>query len=142
MTFAFANEETHRLNQDALAPKHLLLGLLRDDSVNAVKLLRNAGAEPQQLRSNLQTSMTSIPERDRPGSFLPVLAVLKVIENAIHEARDLGHRYIGTEHLLLGILRDENSRASESLAAQGVTYDEARSALDTMIERGEHIPEA
>src|SRR3970282_683903 len=103
----YAREEAERLQNDYLGTEHLLLGTLREEDGIPVAVLRKMGIDIEQLRMeverNLPASGNTLTFGDIP--FTP--RAKKVLEYAVEEARLLGHSYIGSEHLLLGLIREE-----------------------------------
>ena len=123
---AFAREESHRLHHEYVGTEHILLGLLRDDEGVAAAALLNLGFKPD-------TSRKMLDEIVRPGRApsgnqdLPYTSrAKKALELSMAEARDLNHNYLGTEHLLIGLLREEQGIAAQVLMHQGLTVDAVR----------------
>ena len=124
-----AVEHARQLNHSTVQPGDLLLGLLADPQALAPQILARLGADPDAIRSTLQQTGDGAPV------VIPVEpATRTALGKALSEAIGLGHNYIGTEHLLLGILNDPNSEASQTLAAAGVTLDAARATLRQIVE--------
>jgi hypothetical protein len=124
-----AVEHARRLDHPAVRPADLLLGLLTDPQALAVQVVTRLEADPAAIRSNLEQTGEGAP------TVIPVEpATRTALAKALNEAIGLGHNYIGTEHLLLGILSDPSSDASRALAAQGITLDAARDVLRQIIE--------
>lgn len=120
-----AQEEAQRLNHSYVGTEHLLLGLAREDEGVAAKVLINLGINLGKLRQAVEFGMgrTEKPATSETGL---TTGAKKVIELAIDEARRLGHNYIGTEHLLLGLLREGEGTAAKVLDSLGVTLEQAR----------------
>jgi ATP-dependent Clp protease ATP-binding subunit ClpC len=123
---AMAREEAIRLQHDYVGTEHILLGLIREGEGVAAAVLNN-------LNVDLETVQEKVEESVRRGKATIALGELpytsrakKVLEFAMAEARELNHSYVGTEHLLLGLLREEKGIAAEVLGQLGVTLDEAR----------------
>ncbi|TQS21404.1 Clp protease N-terminal domain-containing protein [Microbispora sp. KK1-11] len=124
-----AVEHARRLDHPAVRPTDLLLGVLGDPHALAVQMITRLGADPDTIRSGLRQTGDGAPV------VIPVEpATRTALGKALSEAVGLGHNYIGTEHLLLGILNDPNSEASQALATAGVTLDAAREALRRIVE--------
>ena len=100
-----AQEEALRLNHNYIGTEHLLLGLVREENGVAVKVLRELGVEPGQV---IRAIERTVGRGERAPFGKPTLAprTKRVIELAVDEARLMGHHYIGTEHLLLGLVRE------------------------------------
>ncbi len=123
---AMAREEAIRLHHDYVGTEHILLGLIREGEGVAAAVLTNLSVDLEQLQERIEDSV-------RPGKATIALGELpytsrakKVLEFAMAEARELNHSYVGTEHLLLGLLREEKGIAAEVLNQLGVTLEEAR----------------
>ncbi len=120
-----AQDEAQRFNHVYIGTEHLLLGVLRVEDGLATRVLRELGVELPRVR----TAVEFIMQRgDRPvaGEVGLTPAAKRVIELAIDEARRLGHRYIGTQHLLLGLVREGEGVAAGVLESLGVTLDTVR----------------
>jgi hypothetical protein len=116
----------------AITVGHLLLGILDDQNTLAVKAIRVTGADPAELRQAVRARLGdgTGDARDR----VPIGAsARRCLEAALTEALELGHNYIGTEHLLLGILRDRTDVAAEVLRDAGVRLDAARTAVRELL---------
>ncbi len=124
-----AAEHARRLEHPAVRPADLLLGLLADPQALAVQVVTRLGGDPETIRSGLRETGDGAP------TVIPVEpATRAALAKALSEAVGLGHNYVGTEHLLLGILHDPDSDAGAALAMAGVTLDPARDALRQIIE--------
>ncbi|MDT5009838.1 MAG: hypothetical protein QOH57_1455 [Mycobacterium sp.] len=124
-----AVEHARHLEHPAVRPADLLLGLLADPQALAVQVVTRLGGDTEAIRSELQVTGGGAPV------VIPVEPATRVaLAKALSEAIGLGHNYIGTEHLLLGILNDPNSDASRALATVGVTLDAARATLRQIVE--------
>jgi len=130
---ALAQDEAKRLNHDYLGPEHILLGLIREGEGVAVEVLRNFDIDLESLKLDIEKE---IP----PGGNLAILGNVpftphskKVLELAVEEARNMGHNYIGTEHLLFGLIREEESIASRILAKLGVTLERAKKEVINIL---------
>ena len=119
-----AREEAERLGHDYVGTEHILLALLRDDVV--VKLISALGAEPTKLRAAIEFGVT--PRSARVvGTDLPFTGPAKVVlELAMREARELDDSQVGTEHLFLGLVREDYGVAAQALAQSGIRIDAAR----------------
>jgi len=120
-----AQEEAQRLNHNYIGTEHILLGLVREEDGVAAKVLVNLGAGLGKVRSAVEFI---IGRGEKPGTGEIGLTprAKRVIELAIDEARHLGHNYIGTEHLLLGLLREGEGVAAGVLDSLGITLERAR----------------
>jgi hypothetical protein len=120
-----AQDEAQRFRHNYIGTEHLILGLLRVDDCTAVTVLRNLGAEPAKVRTAVEFI---IGRGDRPVVAEVGLTprAKRVIELAIDEARRVDHHYIGTEHLLIGIVREGQGVAAGVLEPLGVNFDTVR----------------
>lgn len=130
---ALANLEAVRLKHDSLMPVHILLGLLAKGGNVSSLVLRNLNVDIEELREAAAKSVS--PGREAPHmAKLPQAAGTKeVIEFAIDEARKLGHQYVGTEHLLLGLLREGHDPPAQLLAQRGVKIERLREEVLTLL---------
>ena len=121
-----ARGEAHRLHHDDLNTEHLLLGLLQDGNGRAAKLLRRRAIDFDQLRSEIEKLARPGPS-PASGSPLPFTSGLKkALEFSMGEAANLGHRHIGTEHLLLGLIHENKGIAWRVLSNLGVKLEDVR----------------
>jgi ATP-dependent Clp protease ATP-binding subunit ClpC len=120
-----AEEEAQRFQHSYIGTEHLILGLMREPEDIAVKVLRNLGVEPDQVRSAVEF-IIGRGDRIVLGEAGLTPRAKKVIELAIDEARSLNHDYIGTEHLLLGLVREGEGIAAGVLESLGVNWKKAR----------------
>jgi carboxymethylenebutenolidase len=123
---AMAREESARLHHEYTGTEHLLLGLIREGEGVAITVIQNLGIDPDALRE--QVELTIQAGRSRViGPDLPYTSrAKKALELSMSEAREMGHSYVGTEHLLLGLVREEKGIAAQLLIAAGVTLEAAR----------------
>lgn len=121
----FAQDEAQRFNHDYIGTEHLLLGLVREDSGVAARVLDHMNVELAKVRMAIEFI---IGRGDRPvvGEVGLTPSAKRVIELAMDESRGLGHNYIGTEHLLLGLVREGDGIAAGVLESLGVSPDRVR----------------
>ena len=130
-----AQDEAQRFSHTYIDTEHILLGLVREDEGVAAKVLISLGVGLNKIRSALESTMGR-SEKPSSGEIGLTPAAKKVIEIAIDEARHLGHNYIGTEHLLLGVLRGGTGIATEVLSSFGVTLEKARAETVHVLSQG------
>lgn len=118
----YAQQEAKRLGHDMIGPEHILLGLLREEDSVAIKILKNLSIDLNELRKEVE-------RRSRQGSNTLLLDISpnpdkyqKIIDYSKEEAKRLKHNYVGTEHILLALLRDNNNMAGAALANFQVNY--------------------
>jgi len=130
-----AQEEARNLNHSYIGTEHILLGLVREEEGVAARVLTNLGIGLGKVRSAVEFI---IGRGEKPGSGETGLTprAKKVIELAIDEARQMGHNYIGTEHLLLGLLREGEGVASSVLDSFGITLEKARGETQHVLTQG------
>src|SRR5262249_6412401 len=123
-----AQEEAQRFNHNYIGTEHLLLGLVREGEGIAAKVLTNLGVQLDHVRSGVEFI---IGRGDRPveGDIGLTPRAKKVIELSVDEARRLNHHYIGTEHLLLGLVREGEGIAAGVLESLGVSLDKVRAQV-------------
>ena len=130
-----AQEEAERFNHSYIGTEHILLGLVREDEGVAAKVMTNLGVSLSKLRSSVELTMGR-GEKPSSGEVGLTPRAKRVIELAIDEARQLGHTYIGTEHLLLGLLREGAGVAAGVLDTFGVTLERARAEAIRFLSQG------
>jgi bifunctional DNase/RNase len=127
-----AQEEAHRLNHNYIGTEHLLLGLIHEDNGVAARVLRQLGANPRAVRERLE-QVVGRGQRAMYGKLSLTPRVKRIIELGVDEARRLGHHYIGTEHLLLGLIREGEGVAIDTLKGFGISLEKVRSQLSQIL---------
>lgn len=131
-----ANHEAHRLRREYIDTEHVLLGLVSEDLGVAVKLLKRLSIEPRAIRLEIEKNSEIGSDPGIMTGKLPQTARLKkVIEYATEEARDLSHKYVGTEHLLLGLMREHQGLAAQILTNLGLELEELRTEVRSEVLR-------
>ena len=123
---AMAREEAIRLQHDYVGTEHILLGLIREGEGVAAAVLQNLSVDLDQIHERVEESVRKGKATIALGELPYTSRAKKVLEFAMAEARDFNHSYVGTERLLLGLLREEKGIAAQVLNSLGVTLDEAR----------------
>ena len=130
----YSQDEAKRLNHDQITPEHVLLGLLHEPESIAVKALRNLKVDLDKLKIELETSMTKSTSTTKLFGQVPSSPrVQKLISFSAEEAKAFGHNYIGTEHLLLGILREENGIAYNVLTSLGIELNSLKQEIMKIV---------
>jgi ATP-dependent Clp protease ATP-binding subunit ClpC len=127
-----AQEEAQRFNHNYIGTEHLLLGLVREGDGVAAKVLSNLGVELSKVRSAVEF-IIGRGERQHVGEIGLTPRAKKVIELAVDEARRLSHHYIGTEHVLLGLVREGEGIAASVLESLGVNLERVRAETTRIL---------
>ena len=127
VVLARAREEAMRLQHARVDTEHLLLGLVREGQGIAATVLRNLDVDLSEIPRKIEALVPKGATTSHAGPDLPYTGpAKKVLELAMTEARELNHSYVGTEHLLLSLLREGKGVAAQVLTAAGVTLDTVR----------------
>jgi ATP-dependent Clp protease ATP-binding subunit ClpC len=128
---ALANQEAQRFKHTCIGTEHILLGLVEEGSGVGANVLKNLGVDLRGVVLAVEKLTRSGPDNalDTKGRLSQTVDAKKVIEFAIGESGRLGHNYVGTEHLLLGLLGVEDSTASRVLVNLGIVLGDAREEL-------------
>jgi ATP-dependent Clp protease ATP-binding subunit ClpC len=133
-----ANQEAQRFNHEYIGTEHILLGLIKEGSGVGANVLKNLDIDLRKIRLEVEKIVQRGPEQIIAGKLPQTPRAKKVIEYAVEEARLLNHNYVGTEHLLLGLLREGEGLAAQILMNLGLTLTEVREELLNMLG---HFPE-
>jgi ATP-dependent Clp protease ATP-binding subunit ClpC len=131
-----ANQEALRFNQKYIGTEHLLLGLIREGSGVAVTVLNNLHVDLNQVQVEVEKLIQTGPDPVTVGKLPQTPRTKKVIEYAFEEARGFNHNYVGSEHILLGLLREREGIAGQVLCNLGVNLEAARSQILSLLGRG------
>src|SRR4051794_32837600 len=136
-----AREEAARLHHEYVGTEHILLGLIREGEGVAAAVLTNLNVDLEDIQQKIEETVKKGKAAAAAGPDLPYTSrAKKVLELAMTEARELNHSYVGTEHLLLGLLREEKGIAAQVLTDAGVNLEQSRA--ETLRLRGSDIPQA
>jgi len=135
---AMAREEAIRLQHDYVGTEHVLLGLIREGEGVAAAVLTNLAADLDEIQRLVEQHVRKGKSTATIGELPYTSRAKKVLEYAMAEARELNHSYVGTEHLLLGLLREEKGLAAKVLGELGIGLEEARS--ETLKLLGTEMP--
>src|SRR5262245_34614060 len=124
-----ANEEAKRFCHEYIGTEHILLGLVKVGSGVAANVLKNLDIDLRKIRLEVEKIVQAGPDMIVMGRLPQTPRAKKVIEYAIEEARNLNHSYVGTEHLLLGLLREQEGVAAYVLRSFGMTLERLRTEV-------------
>src|SRR6476619_5391557 len=137
---AMAREEAARLHHEYVGTEHILLGLIREGEGVAAAVLQNLSVDLDDIQQKIEDTVKKGKAAQATGPDLPYTSrAKKVLELAMGEARELNHSYVGTEHLLLGLLREEKGIAAQVLTDAGVNLDAAKA--ETLRLLGTEMPQ-
>src|SRR5437899_1810947 len=130
---ALANQEAQRFNHEYIGTEHILLGLVKEGSGVGANVLKNLDGDLRKVRLEVKKLVKSGPDMVTMGKLPQTPRAKKVIEYAIEEARNLNHNYVGTEHLLLGLLREHDGVAAQVLMNLGLKLEEVREEVLNLL---------
>ncbi|MDG2476461.1 MAG: ATP-dependent Clp protease ATP-binding subunit [Phycisphaerales bacterium] len=133
---ALANQEAQRFNHEYIGTEHILLGLVKEGSGVGANVLKALEIDLRKVRLEVEKLVKSGPEMVTMGKLPQTPRAKKVLEYAIEEARHLNHNYVGTEHLLLGLLREQDGVAAQVLMNLGVKLEEGREEVLNLLGAG------
>jgi ATP-dependent Clp protease ATP-binding subunit ClpC len=137
---AMAREEAARLHHEYVGTEHILLGLIREGEGVAAAVLQNLSVDLDEIQQKIEETVKKGKAAQTTGPDLPYTSrAKKVLELAMSEARELNHSYVGTEHLLLGLVREEKGIAAQVLTDAGVNLEAARA--ETLRLLGTEMPQ-
>jgi len=128
-----AKEEARRFNHDYIGTEHILLGLIREGEGVAAAVLEKLGLDLQTIRLEVEKVVQPGPTTQILGDIPFTPRAKKALELAAEEARSLGHNYIGTEHILLGIIREGESVASQVLLNLGLDLERVKNEIMSVL---------
>ena len=131
-----AKEEAKRFNHDYIGTEHILLGLIREGEGVASAVLQNMGLSLDKIRLEIEKLVQAGPATVVSGDIPFTPRAKRVVELSMEEARGLGHNYIGTEHLLLGLLREGEGVAAQVLLSLGLDLDKVRNEVLELLGQG------
>src|ERR1700712_3001223 len=134
---ALANQEAQRFNHEYIGTEHILLGLVKEGSGVGANVLKNLDVDLRKVRLEVEKLVKSGPEMVTMGKLPQTPRAKKVIEYAIEEARNLNHNYVGTELLLLGLLREHDGVAAQVLMNLGLKLEEVREEVLNLLGAGQ-----
>jgi ATP-dependent Clp protease ATP-binding subunit ClpC len=128
-----ANQEAQRFNHEYIGTEHILLGLVKEGSGVAANVLKNLDIDLRKIRLEVEKIVQAGPDMVTMGKLPQTPRAKKVIEYSIEEARNLGHNYVGTEHLLLGLLREQEGVAAQVLMNLGLKLEDVREEVLNLL---------
>ncbi len=131
-----ANQEAQRFNHEYIGTEHILLGLVKEGSGVAANVLKNLDVDLRKIRLEVEKLVQSGPEMVTMGKLPQTPRAKKVIEYSMEEARNLNHNYVGTEHILLGLLREQEGVAAQVLMNLGLKLDDVREEVLNLLGHG------
>jgi ATP-dependent Clp protease ATP-binding subunit ClpC len=135
---SLAHQEAERMRHNYIGTEHLLLGLIREEGGVAGRVLRELGLEPERVQEIVER--LAGPGQNRGGKLDLAPGTQQVLEYAVEEARRMGHHYIGTEHLLLGLVRFGEGVALDVLRKLGVTPEQIRRQTRRVLQESTASP--
>jgi len=138
---ALANQEAQRFNHEYIGTEHILLGLVKEGSGVGANVLKNLDVDLRKVRLEVEKLVKAGPEMVTMGKLPQTPRAKKVIEFAIEEARNLNHNYVGTEHLLLGLLREHDGVAAQVLMNLGLKLEQVREEVLNLLGAGNDTDE-
>ncbi len=136
---AIANQEVQRFNHEYIGTEHILLGLIKEGSGTGAAVLKNLGVDIEKMQLEMEQlfKLKGRPDKVTMDKQSPTPLAKKVIEYAIEEARSLNHKYIGTEHILLGLLRESEGIAAQVLVNLGLSIERVRMEILKLLNQQE-----
>ncbi|KAA5547131.1 ATP-dependent Clp protease ATP-binding subunit [Roseiconus nitratireducens] len=131
-----ANQEAQRFNHEYIGTEHILLGLVKEGSGVAANVLKNLDVDLRKIRLEVEKLVQSGPEMVTVGKLPQTPRAKKVIEYSMEEARNLNHSYVGTEHILLGLLREQEGVAAQVLMNLGLKLEDVREEVLNLLGHG------
>src|SRR6056297_3726916 len=129
----YAREEAQKLNYDFIGTEHVLLGLLREGASIGVIVLRRLKANISNLKSNVEAYLLKENEPNANHEIQLTPRAKRVLELAVNEAEKMGHNFVGTEHILLGLILEGNGIAANVLSKFNLTAEKIRSEIVNLL---------
>ena len=131
-----ANQEAQRFNHEYIGTEHVLLGLANEGSGVAENVLKNLNVDPRKIRLEVEKLLLSRADEVTIGRPSPTSRAKKAIEYAMEEARQLSHDFVGAEHILLGLLREQEGVAAQVLMNLGLKFATVREKVVELLSHG------
>lgn len=133
---ALANKEAQQFNHDYIGSEHILLGLLEEGTGVGANVLKNLNVDSRALRREVEKLTKNGPAVVALGRLPQTPKAKKVLEHAIVESGRLNHNYVGTEHLLLGLLHERDAVAAKALVNLGLNLEQLRKEVLDLLGAG------
>jgi ATP-dependent Clp protease ATP-binding subunit ClpC len=130
---SLAHEEALRLRHEYVGSEHILLGLLNEGEGAAIAALKHMGVDPREMRKRIEEGIRPGKGSAQTAELPYTSAAKKTLESAWAAARDLDREDIGTEHLLIGLVREAKGITAQVLVSFGVTLERARTVLSRVL---------
>jgi ATP-dependent Clp protease ATP-binding subunit ClpC len=137
---ALANQEAQRFNHEYIGTEHILLGLVKEGSGVGATVLKNVSVDTKSLRREVEKRIGKGRDMVSMGKLPQTPRAKKIVEYAIDESKSLNHNYVGTEHILLGLLREEEGTAAQILTSLGLKLEDIRYEVLSLLEAVEEKP--
>jgi ATP-dependent Clp protease ATP-binding subunit ClpA len=137
-----AKHAAQRLNHEYIGTEHILLGLVEEGSGVAANVLKSLDVSLRKVRKEVEKIVMAGPDAVTMTKLPQTPRAKKVIEYAVEEARSLNHNYVGTEHLLLGLLREQEGIAAQVLLNLGLNLQDVRQEVLNLLGVGMHTERA
>jgi len=137
---ALANQQAQRFSHEYIGAEHILLALVVEGAGVGACVLRNLNVDLDKVVAEVEKHLKRNPDPSRSGKLPQTPEAKKVVLYAIEEARSLGHSHVGTEHVLLGLLRDPETIATQILIQFGLELDRVRKEILTVLTKGDVRP--
>ena len=131
---SLAHQEAEKMHQEAISTEHLLVGLTQEEGGVAGRVLRDLGLDQDRIREMIERLGGKGESESKRLDLTP--GVQQVLEMAIEEARQMGHHYIGTEHILLALVRSDQGLSGDVLKKLGVTPEQIRRQTRRVLQEG------
>src|SRR5438309_7556589 len=133
-----ANQEAQRFNHEYIGTEHILLGLVKEGQGVAANVLKNLDVDLRKIRLEIEKFVVEYasPESEGTAKLPHTPRAMKVIEYSMEEARNLNHNYVGTEHILLGLLREQEGVAAQVLMNLGLKLEDVREEVLNLLGHG------
>jgi hypothetical protein len=137
---SLAQEEAERMHHSSIDAEHILIALVREGNGYASQALRSLGVKLSQVIEVVESLNPPVPSRSSPQLDLAA-GTKKVLELAVHESRRMGHETIGTEHLLLGLVRQTTGNAMQALKRLGINAEDVRREVRRVLQEKPAAPQ-